>query len=309
MDTGELKTGQRPIQPPVERTLQAGSFVFKEGERGRKDLYLLREGELLVFTGSKQNPIELARIRPGGVVGEVALFDNRPRSASVMAVGPARLAVIPENILLQVFRAMPAWLFAIVKNLCSRLRRTNEQMGQSQVTDQPAALSAFLQDACTEMPQELVSVLERFSWISRISLAHTQELLQYLLERQWVRLYNDPDTGMRMLALGETDILSSFVSYRQHAKSNRTFAPFTMDDNEIAAALYLTTQTAATHSATHWLENIGHQVPGFTMENWLRFLEWGLLTEQGEGTFEANARKAKTFVTASRSRPAMEKIP
>ncbi len=65
---------------PVAR----GEVLFRENEPGRSCI-LLAEGELQVFKilGVKQHPVAL--LKPGALVGQLALVDRAPRSATVRA--------------------------------------------------------------------------------------------------------------------------------------------------------------------------------------------------------------------------------
>jgi CRP-like cAMP-binding protein len=71
-------------------------------------------------------------MKPGGLFGEVALFDARPRSATVSADGPVKLAVIPAEALNALIDERPEMGVLILRNLgrvlCERLRSSNFQV-------------------------------------------------------------------------------------------------------------------------------------------------------------------------------------
>ncbi|MFO0646296.1 MAG: cyclic nucleotide-binding domain-containing protein [Polyangiales bacterium] len=66
------------------RRLAAGTVLFKEGDAGLSCL-LLAEGDLQVFKiiAGRQQPVAL--LKPGALVGQLALVDRAPRSATVRA--------------------------------------------------------------------------------------------------------------------------------------------------------------------------------------------------------------------------------
>jgi hypothetical protein len=74
-----------------ERTLFAGETLFKQGDFG-DSLYVVIEGSLSVLAGEK----EQARLPAGECIGEMALLDGNPRSASVRAASDARLLRKPK---------------------------------------------------------------------------------------------------------------------------------------------------------------------------------------------------------------------
>jgi predicted MFS family arabinose efflux permease len=69
--------------------LDAGEVLIRQGDEGDR-AYLVAAGELAV----ERDGEEVARVAPGAVVGEIALLHVVPRTATVRAVGPARLLAI-----------------------------------------------------------------------------------------------------------------------------------------------------------------------------------------------------------------------
>jgi len=72
--------------------LDAGATLLREGDSGDR-AYLLEEGELDAEQGGR----EIGRVRPGAVVGEIALLHDAPRMATVRAVTNSRLLTIERD--------------------------------------------------------------------------------------------------------------------------------------------------------------------------------------------------------------------
>jgi CRP/FNR family cyclic AMP-dependent transcriptional regulator len=70
-------------------TCRAGETLFAEGEPGTS-MFILRRGELRVVVGGV--PVET--IEPGGMVGEMTLLDDAPRSATVVAVVDSEVVAV-----------------------------------------------------------------------------------------------------------------------------------------------------------------------------------------------------------------------
>jgi CRP/FNR family cyclic AMP-dependent transcriptional regulator len=66
--------------PAESVVLHAGEFLFQEGEEAHA-LYVVKKGVLRVVSGSTV----YETVRAGGIVGEMAIIDERTRSASVIA--------------------------------------------------------------------------------------------------------------------------------------------------------------------------------------------------------------------------------
>ncbi|MCA9621023.1 MAG: cyclic nucleotide-binding domain-containing protein [Myxococcales bacterium] len=76
-----------------ERKVAPGERVVTEGSRAT-ELFIVAEGEVAIVRGEGEERRELGRLGPGEVVGEMALFDELPRAASVDATKPTRLWVV-----------------------------------------------------------------------------------------------------------------------------------------------------------------------------------------------------------------------
>lgn len=107
---------------------QDGQELIREYDRAN-DLYVLLEGKARVTTAIG-DPI--ARLGPGAILGEISLVDEGPRSATVVAEGPAKLARIPAVEFEGLMDARPDIGRVVLRNLaatlCARLRSANVQI-------------------------------------------------------------------------------------------------------------------------------------------------------------------------------------
>jgi hypothetical protein len=77
---------------PQFRRLQAGRTLVQQGERG-EELFLLFDGVLRVEVDGKP----VAEVGPGAILGEMALLREGRRTATLRAVTPCRVAVVPKD--------------------------------------------------------------------------------------------------------------------------------------------------------------------------------------------------------------------
>ncbi len=105
-----------------------GQEVVRRSDPNR-DLYLVLEG--LTVIESERGQV-LAKIGSGKVLGEIALIDDKPRSATVVSVKESRLALIPEAKLKKLMEDRPQMAVQLLKNigrtLAERLREANLQI-------------------------------------------------------------------------------------------------------------------------------------------------------------------------------------
>ena len=104
----------------------AGQYVFKAGDPG-ESMYIVTEGEVDVLEGSTV----LDNIGPGSIVGELALIDDEPRSASVRAKTDCRLVPVDRRRFQFMVQETPFFGLAVMKTLADRLRKMNSKVPAS----------------------------------------------------------------------------------------------------------------------------------------------------------------------------------
>jgi diguanylate cyclase (GGDEF)-like protein len=109
-----------------EVVLGPGEVLFHEGAEGRA-MYVVVEGRVGVFKGKK----EIATGGPGNYYGEMALIEDKVRSATVKAVEPALLLEISEEQFRQHVTAHPASLMAMMRTISSRSRHDLDKLTET----------------------------------------------------------------------------------------------------------------------------------------------------------------------------------
>jgi CRP-like cAMP-binding protein len=100
------------------RAFAAGEVVFQLD--GAPDvMYGVLDGELEVRVGERV----IDRVGAGGIVGEMALIDAKPRSATVVAVTPARLVAIDQRRFLFLVQQTPFFAINVMAVMAERLRK------------------------------------------------------------------------------------------------------------------------------------------------------------------------------------------
>jgi len=100
------------------RSFQAGQPIFSEGQAGDV-MYAVVEGEVhIVLRGQV-----LESVGEGGIFGELALLDNRPRSASAIARTDCRVAVIDLKRFGVLIQQTPFFAVEVMRVMAERLRR------------------------------------------------------------------------------------------------------------------------------------------------------------------------------------------
>ena len=98
------------------------SLLFKEGDPG-DFMYLILDGEIRVFTVKKGKPVSLKMLGRGDSFGDIALFNQTPRLASVETVTDSRLLKLTEAKLKQFQARCPEASTVFLQSLAISLSR------------------------------------------------------------------------------------------------------------------------------------------------------------------------------------------
>jgi len=112
-----------------ERSYPRGSVILFEDDQG-DSLFLLADGQVkVVLIGEDGREVILSVLREGSFFGEMALLDDQPRSAHVIAMEDASLLVLRREDFQARLRQSPEVAIALLRELASRLRRADEKIG------------------------------------------------------------------------------------------------------------------------------------------------------------------------------------
>jgi CRP/FNR family transcriptional regulator, cyclic AMP receptor protein len=115
------------------QTLEPGTVLFKESDAAGP-MYVLLEGAARVLVAG--HVVEMAG--PGTLLGEMALVDDLPRSATAVAVTPCRVLPIGRAEFDLLVREKPEFARHVMKLLVHRLRRMNELFSEMKAAQREA---------------------------------------------------------------------------------------------------------------------------------------------------------------------------
>lgn len=110
----------------TEREVQAGEVIFQAGDLSY-DLYLIVSGKVDIVLRHEDRKHVLATLPEGEFFGDMAIFEDRPRSADAVAAEHSLLLMLSPERFRQIIMQEPAISFEIFRELCARLRRFDEQ--------------------------------------------------------------------------------------------------------------------------------------------------------------------------------------
>jgi len=109
----------------VERCLSPAQEIFKEGDAG-DGVYVVKEGlvEIAVRAGLSGRHV-FTQIEPGEIFGEMAVIEDKPRSAGAIARDASVVYFIPRAEILSLMQRSPAFTLALLRETSRRLREFN----------------------------------------------------------------------------------------------------------------------------------------------------------------------------------------
>ena len=103
----------------------AGEFIFHEGDAG-DGMYVVDSGRVDIVIGAKdEEPRVISRIGLGGIFGEMAIIDGKPRSAAARADGDCTLRFLPRDEALLLFSKSPHIMLSLMRDFSNRMRESN----------------------------------------------------------------------------------------------------------------------------------------------------------------------------------------
>ena len=107
------------------RTLKDGETVFREGEAAGS-AFIVQTGEVAIIRLIGAVPTELAVIGQGGVFGEMALIDDKPRMATAKVRGGAAIVTVTKAMYEQKLKNTDPFVRALLRILVDTVRQSSK---------------------------------------------------------------------------------------------------------------------------------------------------------------------------------------
>lgn len=128
--------------------LPAGEIVCHEGELS-DSMYVLLDGKVLVYRHDKEGKrVDLRQFGAGDYFGEIALLDNKPRTATVACLTDCTLFVLEQRVFREVLTANPSLVFSVMAAVADRARVQIEHYYQVELTNQALEAQAEIERHC-----------------------------------------------------------------------------------------------------------------------------------------------------------------
>lgn len=116
----------RIVDSGMIRTIDAGKVLFRKGDIGH-EMFIVLKGKVHIIDEMQDKKKILAELGTGEIFGEMAMFEQRTRSAHAVVKEPSQILVLSEDALVKLLeKKIPRKFLAnVIAVLCHRLRITN----------------------------------------------------------------------------------------------------------------------------------------------------------------------------------------
>jgi signal transduction histidine kinase len=130
------------LEARAERVgVKAGENLFDEGDQGDR-AYIVESGTLEILKQARDRELLVSTSGPGAVIGEMAILQAMPRTATVRAATDATLVAIDGDAFRQLVNESTAAARALLETMFARWRQTDAALRESEKLAQLGSLSA-----------------------------------------------------------------------------------------------------------------------------------------------------------------------
>jgi len=106
-----------------------GEVIVRQGEPG-DCMFVVQEGEVEAIAETDDRELRLRTMGANDFFGEMALFENEARTATIRAVGPVRVLTIDRKNLLSGIHEDPSLAFRMLKTMSFRIRDLTNRLAK-----------------------------------------------------------------------------------------------------------------------------------------------------------------------------------
>jgi CRP/FNR family transcriptional regulator, cyclic AMP receptor protein len=174
-----------------EKFYPKGSVILFENDPG-DSLFVVRQGRVkVVLIGEDGREVILGVLGVSEHFGELALIDDRPRSAHVIAMEDSHLLVLRRDDFRRRVESSPAVAWSLLTELSRRLRRADEKIGGLVLLDVPGRIARLLLDLSEESGSSTIEKALTHQTIAQMIGASRETVsraMKDFQDAQWVKV-------------------------------------------------------------------------------------------------------------------------
>jgi CRP/FNR family cyclic AMP-dependent transcriptional regulator len=147
-------TDQDVLLNKYGREFPTGTVLFKDGDTQSKEMYVIHSGKVKISKKMGERETVLAVIGQGEFFGEMAILNNKPRSATAEVVEDSKLLVIDPKTFETMIKGNAEVAFRMIKKLADRLRETDRKIELLMIKDNSSRVIHILERFIEDIGEE-----------------------------------------------------------------------------------------------------------------------------------------------------------
>jgi CRP/FNR family transcriptional regulator, cyclic AMP receptor protein len=163
------------------KKIPANTVLFQEGDAG-EHMYIIQSGRVKISKRIRGVEKTLATLEKGEFFGEMAILNDKPRSATAETLDACDMLVIDRKTFDALIRGNAEIAVRFIKRLADRLRETNDQMEALMIKDNTSRLVSILAKHVREQKKsgEFTVTIEDLAGLAGIEAAQARSILEKL---------------------------------------------------------------------------------------------------------------------------------
>ncbi len=117
------------------RDFPKGTILFHEGDIKSKEMYVIHKGKVKISKKVGSQETVLAYLNQGEFFGEMAILNNKPRSATAEVVEDSKILVIDPKTFETMIKGNAEVAFRMIKKLADRIEETDNKIELMMIKD------------------------------------------------------------------------------------------------------------------------------------------------------------------------------
>ncbi len=169
----------------------AGEVVFCEYEKG-EELYFIVEGKVKISKITKEGEKVVAYIGKGEFIGEMAIFENKPRTATIITEEETKFLIFKKDDFYKLITMAPNIVVELIKSLSKRYISTEKQLNVLLHTDVEKKILNYIYEIAKKKKEKRFEIkIEELLSILNIRKEDIIEKLNSYVKKGYLKISND----------------------------------------------------------------------------------------------------------------------
>lgn len=174
------------------KRIPANTVLFQEGDLG-EEMYIVQSGKVKISKRIRGVEKTLATLEKGEFFGEMAILNDKPRSATAETIEDCDMLVIDRKTFEALIRGNAEIAVRFIKRLADRLRETNDQMESLMIKDNTSRLVSILAKHVKDRKQddEFFMTIDDLAGVAGIEHSQVRMIMEKLASVRILELAGD----------------------------------------------------------------------------------------------------------------------